>query len=760
MSYPSGMPQGEQVVHPLWESPVQYVKGIGPRRAAALKEVGILTGADLFLHLPRRFLDRSNVVTIDRLRPDETVTVVGKIAASGVIRGRKNRFEAVMVDGTGQLPLVWFSGIRWVAEALKKNVRLAVSGKVQYYYGVQMTHPEYEILENEDADDFTHTGRVIPVYPSGEEWRAARLEPRTLRRIIKPLVTGPGAVFHDYLPPAVPEKVALPDLGWAIANAHYPQTTKDAERARERLAFDELLFLQLTLAGRREQIDARQDGRACPAKGVLARQLVDALPWKLTGAQKRVISEITADLRSPRAMRRLLQGDVGSGKTVVAAVAMALWAEPGTGTGPMGVSKDKGNAQDVGSDRDCFVASSRLRRDSVPRNDPPKQSLRAKRSNPVVEVSSAPTADSFQHGPLPGAQAALLVPTEILAEQHHHTLTRLFAPLGMESVLITGSLKAKERRERLALVASGEAKIIVGTHALLSENVEYHDLGLVVIDEQHRFGVAQRQTLVEKGHRPDLLVMTATPIPRTLALTLYGDLDVSVLGEKPPQKGTIRTVWRTGEAREKIYGYIRTAAKRGDLTYIVYPLVEQSEKSDLKAAVAGYEELQEHLAGLRIGLVHGRIKTAERQAVMEAFYAGALDVLVSTTVIEVGVDAPAARLMIIENADRFGLSQLHQLRGRIGRGPGESICVLMVEKRANPIAQERLDVLCTTDDGFVIAEHDLRLRGPGEFLGTRQHGLPEFRIANLIRDAALVEPARQAAAELSGRVGEWPLLKR
>lgn len=679
---------GRDVVHPVWESPVQYIKGIGPQRAAALAKVGIHTGADLLLHLPRRYLDRSNVVSIDRLLPDQMVTVIGKIAGSGIIKGRKDRFEAMLSDGTGHLPLVWFSGIRWVQNALKKNVRVAVSGRVQHYFGLQIAHPEYEILEDEDADDFTHTGRVIPVYPSGEEWRAARMEPRTLRRIIKPLVSGP---FHDYLPPAVLKPVALPDLGWAVANAHYPATTKDAERARERLAFDELFFLQLTLAGRRDAIDARHDGRACTGTGALARRLVDALPWKLTVAQKRVISEITADLRSERAMRRLLQGDVGAGKTVVAAVAMALWVEP---------------------------------------------------------------------GPRSGAQAALLVPTEILAEQHRHTLTRLFAPCGIEPLLLTGSLKAKERREAHERIASGEARVVVGTHALLTGDVQFADLGLVVIDEQHRFGVAQRQALVEKGRRPDTLVMTATPIPRTLALTLHGDLDVSVLNEKPPQKGTIRTVWRTAEAREKIYGYIRTAAKRGDLTYIVYPLVEESEKMDLKAAVAGYDELQERLSGLRIGLVHGRMKAAERQDVMERFYGGGLDVLVSTTVIEVGVDAPEARLMVIEHADRFGLAQLHQLRGRIGRGAGESICVLMVEDPVNPVAQERLDVLCTTDDGFVIAEHDLRLRGPGEFLGTRQHGIPEFRIADLVRDAALVEPARRAAMECVGRVGEFGLMGR
>ncbi|GAB4318998.1 MAG: ATP-dependent DNA helicase RecG [Candidatus Zixiibacteriota bacterium] len=650
---------------------MQYVKGVGPRRAAALKELGIETMADLLLHLPRRYLDRSDMVPIAQLTPEQYVTVIGKVGMTGLLRGRVSRYEVVITDGTGELTLLWFKGWRYLQDVLKKGALVAVSGQVRYYHGLQMTHPEFEVLEDGASGDLTHTGRIIPVYPSGGEWRAAGLTPRSMRRLIKPLLADPDS-FTDYLPPTVRDAEELPSLSWTLVNAHYPEEIKDAERARDRLAFDEFFFLELTLAQRRLLIDKMDEGRACASQGHLARRLVDSLPFKLTPAQKRVITEITGDIRSPRPMRRLLQGDVGAGKTVVAAATMALWIEH-------------------------------------------------------------------------GAQAALMVPTEILAEQHHHTLTRLFEPCGITPVLITGSLKGAERRERLAQVADGTARIIVGTHALISDGTEFHDLGMVVIDEQHRFGVAQRQRIVSKGHRPDLLVMTATPIPRTLALTLYGDLDVSVLNQKPPQKGTIRTVWRTEDAREKIYAYIHDAAGRGDLTYIVYPLVEESEKSDLKAATTAFKELRHRFPDRNVGLVHGRMKPDERQRVMKDFYAGGLHILVATTVIEVGVDAPAARLMVIENAERFGLSQLHQLRGRIGRGPGESICVLMIGNDPTPIARERLEAMCQTDDGFKIAEEDLRLRGPGEFLGTRQSGLPEFKIAHLVRDAHLVEPARNAA---------------
>ncbi|HWO56772.1 MAG TPA: ATP-dependent DNA helicase RecG [bacterium] len=661
----------------FWTSEVTYVKGVGPVRARFLHTQGIDTVADLLLHLPRRYLDRSNIAAIRDVLPGTTVTVMGRIIAAGVLPGRKKRFEAILADGTGRIALLWFAGWRWLQEVVKKGVVLAASGEVgQYFENTQILHPELEFLEDVDADDLTHTGRIIPVYAGGEPWLKVGLASRSLRRIIKPLLDGPVAALADYLPDSVRQRHGLLPLPEALAQAHFPDSLDRAEAARRRLAFDELLFLEMAMADRRATIDARHDGRACAAAGRLASKIINHLPWPLTAAQRRVTDEIAADLRAPRAMRRLLQGDVGSGKTIVAALAMSRWIED-------------------------------------------------------------------------GAQAALLVPTEILAEQHHHNLLRLFKPAGIVPTLLTGSLRAKPKRAAQAAIANGEARLIVGTHALLTGKVAFADLGMVVIDEQHRFGVAQREALVAKGRRPDLLVMTATPIPRTLAMTIYGDLDVSVLNEKPPQKGTIKTVWRTEEARDKIYEYIRDTTAKGNLVYIVYPLVESSEKMDLKAANDAYADLCARFPDRRLGLVTGRTPPEERAAVMAEFYGGRLHILVATTVIEVGVDAPDARLMIIENAERFGLSQLHQLRGRIGRGPGQSVCVLMLGGRPTAVAAERLETMCRTDDGFEIAEVDLRLRGPGEFLGTKQHGIPELKVAHLLKDAALIEPARAAAFELA-----------
>ena len=663
----------------FWTSEVTYIKGVGPKRARFLQSEGIETVADLLLNLPRRYLDRSSLPTIRDVLPGMTVTIVGKILATGVLAGKKKRFEAILSDGTGHIALLWFAGYRWMQEAVKKGVVLAASGLItQFFDDKQIVHPELEFLEDVDADDLTHTGRIIPVYDGGEQWDKVGLASRNLRRIIKPLIDGPVAALSDFMPEQARSHHRLMPLSQALAQAHFPDSAAHAEDARKRLAFDELLFLEMAMANRRATVDARLDGRACNAPGMLANKIVKHLPWPLTKAQERVTDEIAGDLKSPRAMRRLLQGDVGSGKTIVAALAMSRWIEA-------------------------------------------------------------------------GSQAALLVPTEILAEQHHHNLLRILKPVGIVPTLLTGSLPAAAKRATQEAIADGRAKLIIGTHALLSGKVEFADLGMVVIDEQHRFGVAQREALVSKGRRPDLLVMTATPIPRTLAMTIYGDLDVSVLNELPPQKGTIKTVWRSEEAREKIYDYIRDTTAKGNLVYIVYPLVEQSEKLDLKAAADAYEDLKRHFPDRSLGLVTGRTHADERSETMSQFYSGNLNILIATTVIEVGVDAPDARLMIIENAERFGLSQLHQLRGRIGRGPGQSVCVLMLGGRPTPIASERLEAMCRTNDGFEIAETDLRLRGPGEFLGTRQHGIPEFKVADLLRDAAMIEPARKTAFALAAQ---------
>ncbi len=651
---------------------VQYLKGVGPKKAAVLAENGVHTVLDLLYRLPRKYLDRSHIAPINQLTPELPATVVGQVVSTGVLKGRKSRFEAVVSDGTGYISLLWFSGINWVKKNLHKGVTVSASGRITYFHSLQIVHPEYEILEDEDDDDLLHTGRVIPLYPSGEELKRIYLDSRGMRRLIKPLTDVLVHADIDFFDQEFREQHHLPSLEWALRYAHFPETLEDAERARLRLAFDELFFLQLSLAYTKRVVKTRVKSRVCSPPGKIIRSLGKTLPFQLTTAQKRVLHEISDDMCAEQPMYRLLQGDVGSGKTIVALFAMLL----------------------------------------------------------AVEA---------------GRQAALMVPTEILAEQHGRTIRKLLAGVPVEIAVITGSLGPKEKDEAWARIKSGAVQLVIGTHALFSRGRTFADLGLAVVDEQHRFGVSQRAQLLQKGDQPDVLVMTATPIPRTLALTLYGDLDISIIDEMPPQKGTIQTVWRTEDARDKMYEFIRETTAAGRQVYVVYPLVDESEKLDLKAASAGYEQLAAHFAERRVGLVHGQLKPDERAEVMTRFFNREVDILVSTTVIEVGVDAPDAGVMVIENAERFGLSQLHQLRGRIGRGPGKSVCVLMVGGTLSEIARSRIEALCQYLDGFRIAEIDLELRGPGEFFGTRQHGLPELKIAHPARDAVMIPTARAAA---------------
>jgi len=657
------------------QGPVQFLKGVGPKKAEVLAEEGVHTILDLLYRLPRKYLDRSRIAPINQLVPELPATIIGNVVSSGILKGRKRRFEAIISDGTGHISLLWFSGINWVKKNLHKGVTISVHGRVTFYHGLQIVHPDYEILEDTDDEDLLHTGRVIPVYPSSEELNRSYLDSRGMRRLIKPLIDNIDDAGLEFYPPEFRRTHGLPKLEWALKNAHFPDTVENAERARLRLAFDELFFLQLSLAYTKRQIKTHTKTRACGPAGEIIKAFIKKLPFTLTDAQMRVITEIAGDMRSAQPMYRLLQGDVGSGKTIVALISMLLTVEA-------------------------------------------------------------------------GRQAALMVPTEILAEQHGRTTARLLADLPVTSAVVTGSLTAKEKDAIWDRIHAGEIQLVIGTHALFSGGREFADLGMVVIDEQHRFGVSQRARLLRKGDQPDVLVMTATPIPRTLALTIYGDLDISVIDQMPPQKGTIQTVWRTEDAREKMYEFIRQTAAQGRQVYVVYPLIDESEKLDLKAASAGYEELEAQFPDQRVGLIHGRLSAVQRNTMMMGFFAKEIDILVSTTVIEVGVDAPDAGVMVIENAERFGLSQLHQLRGRIGRGPGKAVCILMVGGHLSDIARARIDAMCQHIDGFKIAEIDLELRGPGEFFGTRQHGLPELKIAQPMQDAGLIPIARTAAFDV------------
>ena len=646
--------------------------GIGPQRAKLLAKLDLVTIEDaLVRHLPLRHEDRSQVIPLGRITGGEARTCAGTIAGiSPPPRGRGRMPLVVTIrDASGFLNCAWFNQ-PYLARVLKRGQRLIVHGKVQPYGRgpLQMLVKDFEVVEDGE-DEPLHAGRLVPVYPLTEG-----LTQRPLRRLMKRLVDGWADRLEDPLPDRVRTARGLVALPQAIAAAHFPESEGEQGAARRRLVFDDFFLLEIGLAIRRQR-EGRRRGLAMNPSGTLVRRLRALLPYSLTAAQERVWSEIRSDMAEAYPMSRLLQGDVGSGKTVVAALA-ALTA---------------------------------------------------------IEA---------------GYQAAIMAPTEILAEQHLMTLGRLLEPLGVRAALLTSAVKGKARVEAAAAVESGEAGCVIGTHALVQGAVAFKRLGLAVIDEQHRFGVAHRAALRGKGESPDVLVMTATPIPRTLALTLYGDLDVSVLDELPPGRRPIATFARTGSKRRQIYDFLRAQIGEGRQVYVVYPLVEESEDSDLRAATEMAERLQrETFPERRVGLLHGRLGFADKERVMREFKDGVLDILVSTTVIEVGIDVPNASVMLIEHAERFGLSQLHQLRGRVGRGPWKSYCILLAGSTSEE-GRRRIEAMTSTNDGFRIAEVDLELRGPGDFFGTRQSGLPEFRVADLLRDGAMLEEARREAFAL------------
>ncbi len=668
------------------DAELMYLKGVGPYRAKLLGKMNLLSVRDLLTHFPARHEDRGNIKTVSELvagsKESTQVTVLyppQTHAMSGRMSGRS--ITKVRVgDDTGRLDLQWWNQ-PWREKQFQAGMRLFVYGKVSEFNGfLQIESPDFEILSEKDeavasaSAPSGEVGRIVPVYPSTE----GLLQPH-LRRAVADALDKYLPVIPDPLPPQVLENYALRPLDWSLRQIHFPDSLEAKEEARYRLIFEELFLLQVALAQKKQHAQLSEAGLRHEVSEEKIKKWLATLPFKLTSAQKRVMNEVRRDMKAPHPMNRLLHGDVGSGKTMVAAY--ALW-----------------------------------------------------------------TAHAS------GMQGAMLAPTEILAEQHFSTLTRLFKPLGIEVALLEGSLKAKQKRAIQQDLNEGRVSIVVGTHALIQEGVEFNKLSVAIVDEQHRFGVMQRAALQSKGAggiRPDVLVMTATPIPRTLALTIYGDLDVSILDELPPGRQPIKTRLIKPSAREKAYSFVREEVAKGRQAYVVCPLVEESEKlAHLKAATALAEGLRENeLKDLRVGLVHGQMNVIERDEQMELFRAGMHDVLVSTTVIEVGVDVPNSTIMIIEDAERFGLSQLHQLRGRVGRGVHKSFCFLLSEPKTDE-GKARLNAMCKTQDGFVLANYDLQLRGPGEFYGTRQSGLPDFRIADILNDVEIIAEARQAAFDL------------
>jgi ATP-dependent DNA helicase RecG len=661
-------------------SDVQYLKGVGPRKGDVLKKNGVRTVFDVFYYVPRKYLDRSLITRLADVAEGMTVTVLGTVAAAGLARGRKPRFVVILENDREQLELVWFKGYKYMESAFDIGDIICASGTIRAYGRLYLPHPEFEIVGSADEETI-HTGRLIPIYPENSSLKNIGLHSRGLRRIIKPALDRLMEHPCETIPDRWREKYGLYDLTRAIGQVHFPESMDTADSGRQRLAFEELFYLELILAGRHKNRRARTDGIVLQPPKKNGRKLLDNLGFKLTKAQVKALNEIYADMQAGYQMNRLIQGDVGSGKTVVAVLAM------------------------------------------------------------LGAVES-------------GYQAAIMAPTEILAEQHYYSVTDLLDPLGIKVALLTSSVKGGARRKTMSEISSGEASVVVGTHALIQKKVDFARLGFVVVDEQHRFGVAQRGVLQAKGEeseisiKPDTLVMTATPIPRTLAMTLYGDLDVSVIDEMPPGRMPVATRLVPEDKRNEMYDFIREKVNEGLSVFIVYPLVEETEKSDLKAATEGYEKLKNEVyPDLKAGLLHGRMKGAEKAEVMSEFKAKRIDVLAATTVVEVGLDVPSASIMVIEHAERFGLSQLHQLRGRVGRSSMKSYCFLLTGGNISEDARRRIEALATTNDGFKIAETDLEIRGPGEIFGTRQHGLPELRVARLT-DSRLVSLARRLAFEM------------
>jgi ATP-dependent DNA helicase RecG len=656
------------------DTAVQFLKGVGPHRAEALARLGVETVEDLLYHVPHRYLDATTVTPIAKAVVGSEVAIVGRVVSKAVVptRRRLRIFRAVLRDSSGIIECAW-PGQAFLDRVIDKGQLVLVTGPVKYYHGRQVVPREQIVLadadesDENDAEGSVAQGLVLPVYPATEG-----LSHRQIRRLIAEHLDAMLETVEDALPAELGKSAGVVGLREALLALHRPASPSIAETGRRRLALDELFDLQLVVARARHVAKSARKGPHFELKKTHTTQLKDSLPFELTADQKRAVREITADMIGDKRMHRLLMGDVGTGKTVVALFAMLLAVE----------------------------------------ND---------------------------------YQAVFMAPTELLTEQHGRTLSDFLAPLGMMPEVLLGRLSQSEKAAIRGRIAAGGARVIVGTHALFQEQTDFHRLGLVVIDEQHRFGVEQRAALIEKGEAPDVLLLSATPIPRTLALTLYGDLDISTLKQKPKGQRPVKTGVRSGRDRQQIYAFLRESCQAGRQAYVVYPVIDESEKVDLKAATTMAESLTEELAPQSVALVHGRMKADERDAVMRSFRDGEVDVLVATTVIEVGIDVPNATVMVIEHPERFGLAQLHQLRGRVGRGADESHCVLLTEV---PDQRDRLRPFARTTDGFKIAELDLKDRGIGELAGTRQAGGFNLRFADLERDGDLVVSARRAAMDL------------
>jgi ATP-dependent DNA helicase RecG len=669
------------------DSDVQYIKGVGPRRASLLVSRGIRTIEDLLLHIPKAYQDRANFVPLASLKIGQDAAVHARVYRSSVLqtRTRGRILDVILTDGTSFVHAKWFHGNYLQTRDFNAGREVVLFGRVdfdRYESRFVFFNPEFELIDTGDQSNSLDIGRYVPIY---EE--LAGITSRQMRRIVAAALADLTKDVPDPLPDDVRTNHGFPDLRLSLERIHFPIAKDNLDQLNQRrspyhrrMIFEEFFLLELIYALRRGQTRSL-NGVRFETRDRTRERVKKILPFHPTAAQKRVLKEIVDDLKAPYPMIRLMQGDVGSGKTIVAFESI------------------------------------------------------------VIAVEN-------------GYQAALMAPTEILAEQHFINAKRILEPLNYRIGVVRRGIKKAEKQELIEKIGEGEIDVIIGTHALVEEHTRFKNLGLVIVDEQHRFGVVQRLQLMAKGDNPNTLVMTATPIPRTLAMTLYGDLDLSVIDEMPPGRTPIRTIHAIDRDAERIYRTIRDELEQGRQVYAVYPVIEESEKVDLKSATEGFKKLSETFKGRRVALLHGRLKSDEKEATMAAFAAGQIHILVSTTVIEVGVDVANATVMLIEHAERFGLAQLHQLRGRVGRGPHRSLCILMTPARLNDVARQRIQAMVSTTDGFRLAEVDLQLRGPGEMAGTRQSGMPEFKVANLMLDSDLLSLAKQEAERWAERSGE------
>lgn len=666
----------------ILDSPIEYLKGVGPMRGDMLKkELGIFTFRDLLFHFPFRYVDKTKFHRIRDLSTEsDAVQLRGTLRRLSVAgTGRKKRLVGKLRDETGAIELVWFKGVHWLEKSLEIGQEYIVFGRVNNFNGVvNIPHPEIELVS---VSNTKKAATFAPVYPSTDKLNAKGLDAKGQRKIIAALFE---KINESHIPENLPaymlQKFRFPDRYKALLDIHFPKSQNDLDLSRNRLKFEELFFLQLRLLQiRRRRKDAIKGFVFSKIGDYFNSFFKEKLPFELTGAQKRVLKEIRQDLGSGKQMNRLLQGDVGSGKTVVGLMSMLMALDN-------------------------------------------------------------------------GFQACLMAPTEILAQQHYNSISETVEGLGIEIAFLSGSVKGKKRKEILKRLKEGEIHIIIGTHALIEDPVEFKNLGLAITDEQHRFGVAQRAKLWKKGIvlPPHILVMTATPIPRTLAMTLYGDLDISIIDELPPGRKEIKTLHKTENNRLRVFGFMKEEIAKGRQIYVVYPLIEESEKLDLKNLEEGYEVLSREfpISDYQISILHGRMKPADKDFEMQRFVKGETQIMIATTVIEVGVNVPNASVMVIENTERFGLSQLHQLRGRVGRGAEQSFCILMSSFKLTKEARERIHTMVGTNNGFEIAEADLKLRGPGNIQGTQQSGVLNFRIADLSKDGRILQTAREIAARI------------